>query len=77
MVGAFSELKKGYGDGVGAFDESKMGCGDDVGGFDEPKRAAEMSLGCSPCHFGIKHGEATPFWRHLSLIFWPRVGHST
>ena len=44
MVGAFSELKKGYGDGVGAFSELKKGYGDGVGGFDESKRAAEMSL---------------------------------
>ena len=33
MVGAFSELKKGYGDGVGGLGEPKKRCGDVVGVF--------------------------------------------
>ena len=77
VVGAFGEPKKGSRVVVGGFGGPKKGCGDVVETFGEPKRAAELWLGCSPCHFGIKHGEATPFWRHLSLIFGPRVGYST
>ena len=77
MVGAFSELKKGCEDVVGGFGESKMGCGVVVGVFDELKKGREDGVGGAPCHFGIKQREATPFWRHLSVIFGPRVGYST
>ena len=45
MVGAFSELKKGYGDGVGALDEPKMGRGDVVGVFGESKKGSEDGVG--------------------------------
>ena len=78
----------GRGDVVGMFDEPKMGCRIIVGPSVGRKRTAELWLGClvsrkrvagmvleaSPCHFGIKHGEATSFWRHLSLIFGPWAG---
>ena len=45
MVGAFSEPKKGYGDGVRGFGEPKMGRGDVVGVFGELKKGCGDVVG--------------------------------
>ena len=61
MVGAFSELKKGYGDGVGGFGEPKKGCGDDVRDFGEPKMGCEDGVGVFVVSFWHKSRRGDAF----------------
>ena len=59
---------------VGAFGEPKMGCGVVVGAFGESKKSYGDGVGVFAVSFWHKKREATPFWRHLSLICEPWAG---